>query len=98
MPLRAPPATADRVNAFRKGQGMQLKFKTGDRVRSKQTGCLGTVVSVLDVGAGVSRDASIFRVEWDDCDGPPRSASADDIYAVRPPPVAWPATFSALAF
>ena len=76
---------------------MQPKFKCGDRVRSKLTGCLGTVVTVLDVGAGLAGDAAIVRVEWDERDGAAVSASPDDIYAVRPPPVAWPETFSASA-
>ena len=76
---------------------MQPKFKCGDRVRSKKTGFLGTVVAALDVGAGAAGDA-IVRVEWDDHEDASGSASPDDIYAVRPPPVAWPATFSASAF
>ena len=77
---------------------MQPTFKKGDRVRSKRTGCLGTVVAVLEVGGGVAGDAEILRVEWDDREGLPGPASVGDIYAVRPPPVAWPATFSAPAF
>ena len=76
---------------------MQSMFNPGDRVRSKQTGRLGTVVAVVDVGGvggfatGPLSSEQLVRVEWDGREGSPGPACVDEIHAIRPPPAPWPA-------
>jgi hypothetical protein len=76
---------------------MHSRFKVGDRVRSKQTGCLGTVVAAEGLAGGAAGAAGIIRVEWDGRNEPPVAVSASDIYAIRPPPRAMPTSLGAQA-
>lgn len=73
---------------------MQSVFKVGDRVRSKRTGRIGTVVDVGGVGdlaGGAPGAGELVEVEWDGREGPPGPASVEEIYAIRPPPAPRPA-------
>ena len=57
-------------------------------------GRIGTVAAVIDVDAAggfAARADAIVRIEWDGSAGPPVTASADEVYAIRPPPVLSPA-------
>ena len=70
---------------------MACLLKPGDRVRSKTTGMMGTVIRMgaCDASGPAHAETSV-TVEWDGREGL-RGAAAEDLHAIRPPPTPWPA-------